>query len=275
MSAHPERIGLIAGRGNYPLIFCKEAKKAGVKHLAVIAMVDETDPSIETLADHVDWVYVGQIGRAIKALRKQQVAHAVMAGQVKPSRLFKGIRPDLKALKILWGLRERNADSIFGAIADTFTKGGVEIIDSTTFMDDYLAKPGLMGKVKPGRRLQRDIDYGKKVATEISRLDIGQTCVVKKGTVLAVEGFEGTDKCIRRGGELGHGGATVVKVAKPGHDMRFDVPCIGMRTVESMLAGGIKALAVQAGKTLFLEKEAVFAALDKAGITVVGIELEY
>ena len=270
-----ESIGLIAGRGNFPLRFCECAKKAGVKHLAVVAMHDETDPKIEELADHVDWVYVGQIKKTTKALRKQGVTQAVMAGQVKPSRLFKGLRPDWKAFKILWCLKERNADSIFGAICDAFGEGGVEILDSTTFMDEYLAPVGVMGKVKPNRRQQKEIEYGLKVAKEVSRLDIGQTVVVKKGTVLAVEGFEGTDKAIRRGGELGHGNATVVKVAKPNHDMRFDVPCIGMRTVESLKIGGIKTLAVQAGKTLFIEKKETLEALDKAKITVVGVECNW
>ncbi len=271
----PETIGLIAGRGKLPLLFCKCAKEAGVKHLAVVAMYDETDPVIEELADHVDWVHVGQIKKACKALRKQNVSQAVMAGQVKPSKLFKGIRPDWKAIKILWSLKERNADTLFSALCDAFYDEGIEIIDSTTFLDDYLAPVGVMGKIKPNKRQQADIEFGLKVAKDVSRLDIGQTVVVKKGTILAIEGFEGTDKAIRRGGELGHGNATVVKVAKPNHDMRFDVPCIGMRTVESIIAGNLKTLAVQAGKTIFVEKEKTIAALNKAKVIVIGVECDW
>ena len=275
MNNVPKTIGLIAGRGKLPLLFCKCAKEAGVKHLSVIAMYEETDPKIEELADNVDWFHVGQIKKACKALRKQGVSQAVMAGQVKPSKLFKGIRPDLKALKILWSLKEKNADTLFGALCNAFGEEGIEIIDSTTFLDDYLAPVGVMGKVKPNKRQLSEIQYGQKVAREISRLDIGQTVVVKKGTILAIEGFEGTDKAIRRGGELGHGGACVVKVAKPNHDMRFDVPCIGMRTVESIIAAKIKTLAVHAGKTLFVEKEETIKALNKAKVAVVGIECDW
>ncbi|MGL4855189.1 MAG: LpxI family protein [Lentisphaeria bacterium] len=271
----PERIGLIAGRGKMPELVCAGARAAGVKHIAVVAMHDETDPSIEKYADHVDWIYVGQIRKAAKALRKQGVSEAIMAGQVKPSRLFKGIRPDWEAVKILWKLRERNADTIFGAICAAFEKFGINFIDSTLFLGDYLVKEGVMTKCKPNRQQQLDIDYGVKVAKEISRLDIGQTVVVKKGTVLAVEGFEGTDKAIKRGGALGHGGACVVKVAKPKHDMRFDVPCIGMRTVESMVEGKIKTLAVHAGKVILIERDETLKAMDRAGICLVGIKCEW
>ncbi|MEA2013423.1 MAG: UDP-2,3-diacylglucosamine diphosphatase LpxI [Verrucomicrobiota bacterium] len=267
-----KRIGLIAGRGIYPILFAESAKKAGIEHLAVIAMHDETSDELLELADSVDWIYVGQIGKAIKYLKKHGVNEAVMAGQIKPSRLFGGIRPDLKALKLLWSLEERNAETIFSGIADEFEKAGIEILPSTTFLDEYLAEEGVIGKKKPSKKQQQDIRYGFKIAKEVSALDIGQTVVVNKGTVLAVEGFEGTDKTIERGGSLGDGKSVVVKVAKPNHDMRFDVPCIGTRTAKKIINSDISVLAVEAGKTLFLEKEKVINMLNDHKIVVFGVE---
>ena len=266
-----EKVGLIAGRGLYPQFFCEAAKKAGVAEVHVVGFHDETAPELAQYCDSLELAYVGQISKPIKLFQAQGVTKVAMCGQIKPGRLFKGLKPDLKALMLLWRTKERNAHSLFGGICDEFAKGGIEIISAVTFLDDDLAQAGVMGKVKMNRARKNDWEYGKKLAKECSRLDIGQTVVVKKGTVLAVEGFEGTDKCIRRGGALGRGGVTVVKVAKENHDMRFDVPCIGMRTVESLIEANALTLAVEIGKTLFIEKEKVLAACDKAGICVVGI----
>lgn len=272
-----DKIGLIAGRGELPLLFCRSAKAAGVKFLSVVAMYDETSSEIEKLADHVDWVYVGQIKKTIKYFQNQGVKQVVMAGQIKPSKLFKGIRPDLMAVKGLWSLRNkpRNAESIFGTVCELLSEGDIKIIDSTTFLDNYLATLGLMGKVKLNNQQTRDVAYGLSIAKEMSRLDIGQTVVVKKGSVLAVEGWEGTDKAIIRGGELGYGGAVVVKVAKENHDMRFDVPCIGLRTVESLIKGKVSVLAVEVGKTIFVEKKATIKALNRAKIAIVGVKCDW
>jgi len=249
-------------------------RQAGVPHIAVVAMHGETSPEIEDLADSVDWVYVGQLRRTIRSLKRHNAAHVIFAGQIKPGRLFKGMRPDLKTFLLLRRLRERNAETIFSAIADEFEKAGIHVLSSTTFMRDALAPEGVVGACRPGRRQMQEIEFGAHIARESSRLDIGQTVVVKRGTVLAVEGFEGTDSAIRRGGELGRGNVTVVKVAKPGHDMRFDVPCIGMRTVESLREAGARTLAVQAGKTLFIERGKVIPALDRLRIAVVGIAFD-
>ncbi len=270
--AGAEPLGLVAGRGIYPLEVCRLARRAGCPHIAVAALVDETDPTIAALADHVDWVHVGQLRRTMQCLNAQGVRRMMFAGQVRPGRLFGGFRPDFLALRLLWGLKERNAHSLFGAVADAFAARGFTVLPAVTYMDECLAAAGTLGRRRPSRSQQRDIAFGLRIAREISRLDIGQTVVVKNGTVLAVEGFEGTDQAIRRGGELGRGGVTVLKVAKPGHDLRFDVPCIGMATVESLQAAGARTLAVHAGMTLFLEKEKVLAALDAAGICVVGVE---
>ena len=267
-----EKIGLIAGRGMFPILFCQEARKAGVKQISVVGFHEDTSPEIKQYCDTFDLVYVGQLKKTIKAFKKHGIDKIAMAGQVKPGRLFKGMKPDLKTFMILATLKERNADSIFSAICNAYAKSGIEVISSVTFMEDHLSTAGVMNKVKLNKSRRKDIEFGEKIATDISRLDIGQTCVVKRGTVLSVEGFEGTDKAIKRGGELGRGGVTVVKVAKPNHDMRFDVPCIGLRTVESLKEAGAITLAVQTGKTLFIEKEKVLEECNKAKICVVGID---
>jgi DUF1009 family protein len=205
---------------------------------------------------------------------QREVSDVMFAGQIRPARLFGGIRPDFLALRLLWSLKERNAHSLFGAVADTFAQYGFHVLPAVTYLDDLLAPAGVIGRIRPTARTAHDVEFGLRIAREVARLDIGQTVVVRNGTVLAVEGFEGTDQAIRRGGELGKGGVTVVKVAKPGHDLRFDVPCIGRNTVESLRVAGALALAVQAGKTLFLEKEVVLRELDAARIAVLGIAVE-
>ena len=266
-----EKVGILAGRGLYPHLFCKSAKKAGVKSVHVVGFHEDTDPELADICESFDLVYVGQLNKIIKHFQKHSVTRIVMCGQVKPGRLFKGMKPDFRIIKMLWRIKEKNAHTLFSGLCDEFSKSGIEVISAVTFLSEYLAKPGVMGKVKMNRARKKDWEYGKKLAKDCSRLDIGQTVVVKKGTVLAVEGFEGTDKCIRRGGQLGRGGVTVVKVAKDDHDMRFDVPCVGMRTVESLIEAKALTLAVETGKTLFIEQEKVMNELNKAGICVVGI----
>ncbi len=267
----PPVIGLVAGRGRYPLLFCETARRLGVQRIVVVAMRGETDESIADLADDVQWVHVGQIGKAIKILRKADVPVCCFMGQVKPGRLFGDIRPDLRAAKLLFTLKEKNAESIFTGIGNEFAKDGITVLPATTYLEEFLAREGQMGKLKLKKGQVDDMELGWRIAKEVSRMDIGQTVVVKNGTILAVEGFEGTDKCIKRGGELGKGsGITVVKVAKPGQDMRFDVPCIGTRTVESLKTAGASALIVEAGKTLFIDMPEVLAGMDAAGIAVVG-----
>lgn len=270
----PAVLGVVAGRGIYPLELCRAARRAGVPRLAVVALRDEAAADIEALADHVDWVHVGQLRRTMRCLRDQGASDVMFVGQVRPGRLFGEVRPDFLALRLLWSLKERNAHTLFGAVADAFEKNGFHVLPAYTFLEESLAQAGVLGRVQPTRAQWRDIRFGAGIARAVSQLDIGQTVIVRNGTVLAVEGFEGTDQAIRRGGELGKGRATVVKVAKPGHDLRFDVPCIGVTTVDALAAAGVKALAVQAGKTLFLERDKVLAALNAAGIAAVGIDLD-
>jgi DUF1009 family protein len=236
-------------------------------------MYRETPLCIEQVVDDITWVYVGQLNRALRFLRGVGVESCLFAGQIRQRRLFSGLRPDWRALRVLRSLRERNAHTIFGALVQEFARDGITVLPATTFLEDHLAEVGVLGRVSPNASLMRDIDFGTRIAREVSRLEIGQTVVVRRGTVLAVEGFEGTDKAIRRGGELGHRGATVVKVAKPNHDLRFDVPCVGLRTIASCRLARVRGLAVHAGRTLIMEREKVVRACDDAGIALVGIDL--
>ncbi len=265
-----KRLGIIAGRGFYPFLVLREARKNGVDKVAVAILRGDGSDELEQEADIVERVYAGQINKTIKFFNKQGIDQIVMVGQVKPSRLFTGIRPDLRTMRMISKLKERNADTLFTGVCDEFKKSGITVLDATTYLDDHLASEGLMNKVKADKSRLEDAEYAFKVAKDVSRLDIGQSVVVKRGTILAVEGFEGTDKAIIRGGELGRGGVTACKVTKPNHDMRFDVPCIGMRTVDSLLAAKARTLVVEADKTLFIEKEKVLNELAKAKICVIG-----
>ena len=265
-------IGLVAGRGRYPLRFCEVASAVGVKVFAV-AFHGETDASIVQLVETVEWLFVGQLQKTIRFFKKTGIDKVIFAGQIKPSRLFDGLHPDLRLLLLMRRLKVRNASSIFSALAMEFFKDGIKVLPATTFLESDLAEEGILGKITPSKRQRHDIVFASHIVRESSRLNIGQTIVVKRGTVLAVEAFEGTDKAIQRGGYWGQGGVTVVKVAKKNQDMRFDVPCIGLRTVESLQDASAVALAVEARKTLFINKDLVVQALNKARIAVVGIAL--
>ena len=263
---------LLAGRGMYPFTALRAARAAGVPRIHVVGMIDEAEPALAAEADSCDWVHVGQIGKVIDSCRKRQVSQMMMIGQVKPTRLFGGIRPDLRAFKILARLKEKNAHSLFGAICDCFEEGGLSILPAHSFLDSCLATPGQLGRIALDTSRAADAAYGWQLARECARLDIGQSLVVKRGSILAVEGFEGTDRCILRGGELGRGGVTVIKVAKDGHDLRFDIPVIGLRTVDSLAAAKARSLILQAGLTLFIDRVRVLSALDELGICVYGVD---
>ena len=253
-----ETIGLIAGSQTLPLLFAKQARGMGVKQLIAVAFEGETDPDIASLVDHVTWVKVGQLSKMISALKDGGITQCVMLGQIAPKRLF-DIRPDLRAMAVLLRLKEKNAHTIFGAIADELKKDGIDLIEAIPWLRPLMPGVGFRIGVSPSAEQKEDIRFGFGIAKEISRLEIGQSVVVKNGAVLAVEGFEGTDKCITRGGELAgkEGGAVAVKVAKEKHDMRFDIPCIGPQTVATCAAARIAVLAVEAGRTLVLDQELV------------------
>ena len=262
-------LGIIAGNGVYPRLLAEGARRAGVKRLVAAAFTDETDPILEQHVDVLEWMRVGQLGRLLKFLRRQDIHHAIMAGQIAPKNLF-DLRPDLKAVMLLGKLKQRNAESIFAAIAHELAKIEVDLLPATTFLKDSIAKLGLIAGPKLSSREEYDIELGWNIAKEISRLDIGQTVIVKNGTIIAVEALEGTNETIRRGGALAREGAVMVKVAKSNQDMRFDVPIIGVETIRVAREAGLRVIAVEAGKTLFLQRDAIANLAGAASISIVG-----
>jgi UDP-2,3-diacylglucosamine hydrolase len=254
--ATPEILGIIAGNGVYPRLLAEAARKARVKKIVAAAFGGETDPVLAEHVDLIEWMRVGQLNRLLKFFNQNKVHHAIMAGQIAPKNLF-DLRPDLKALMLLGKLKQRNAESIFAAIADELAKVDVDLLPATTFLEDSVATAGLIAGTKLSRQEEDDIGFGWKIAKEIARLDIGQTVIVKNGTVVAVEALEGTNEAIRRGGALAREGAVMVKVAKPNQDMRFDAPVIGVETIRVAAEAKLRVIAVEAGKTLLLERKAI------------------
>ena len=265
-------LGIVAGSGSYPLLLAQAARRAGVGRLVVAAFENETDPALAELADETGWMRVGQLGRLLSFFQKQGVTRAIMAGQIAPKNLF-DLRPDLKALLLLGTLKERNAESLFGAVADALAKVGVTLLPATTYLEDHLAAAGHLAGPVPGKRTLGDVEFALRTAKATSALDIGQAVVVRHGTVLAVEAFEGTDAAIRRGGALAgkKGGATLGKVSKPNQDLRFDVPVIGPRTLQTAGEARLAAIGVEAGKTLLLEREEIVRLANLHGVSVVGV----
>jgi DUF1009 family protein len=265
-------VALIAGQGLYPKLMAAEIRNAGAP-LRLVAFEEETPAELIDSVAEGDrrLLKVGQLGHMLRALRDFGAGYAVMAGQITPRRLFSGLHPDLKAATLLLSLRRRNAETIFGAIAREIENIGVNLIDARAFLDAHLATAGCM----TGGRFSVEPDYvshGVQIARESARLDIGQGCVVREGTVLAVEAFEGTDEMIRRAGSFRTKGALFVKTVKPGQDWRFDVPCFGHRTLETMREAGIRAAALEAGRVLILDKPAVLKQAKAWDIDLLGFE---
>ncbi|MBV9215396.1 MAG: UDP-2,3-diacylglucosamine diphosphatase LpxI [Acidobacteria bacterium] len=260
--------GLIAGNGKFPFLVIEGARKQGVP-LAVVAIREETDPSIESVADTVAWFSIGQLGKLLLHCHQLGIKKAMMAGHVKHTQLFSGI-PDLRMVKLLWSLPRRNTDALIGGIADEMAKEGIELIDSTFFLKENLAPEGVLTRRKPSRTEAENIEFGLRLANEIARLDIGQTICVGARACVAVEAMEGTDATIRRAGDMARGSITVVKVAKPNQDMRFDVPVIGLSTVETMIEAGATCLSITAGKTLIFDREEMLNLANNNKIAIVG-----
>lgn len=269
----PANLAIIAGNGIYPLLMARAARAAGVNRLVAAAFQNETDPALAGAVDAIEWMRVGQLGKLLAFLENSGVSHAVMSGQIHPKNLF-DLRPDVRALMLLAKLGERNAETIFGAIADEIGKVGVQLLPATVFMDEYLAPPGLIAGPKLSRREMEDVAYGFRLAKEVSRLNIGQTVVVKAGTVLAVEAFEGTNATMQRGGELGRKDAVMVKVSKPNQDFRFDVPVIGPITLETARMARIRVLGVEACRTLLLERRRLLTLADEHRISIYGVHVD-
>jgi len=270
--ASPNRYGLIAGNGRFPFLVLEAARSQGID-MVVAAIKEETSPDIERQARTVHWLSLGQLGKLIKTFKSEGVTKAIMAGQVKHKQIFSGILPDLKMMQVLASLATRNTDSLIGAVARVLEDEGIHLIESTLFLEPLLPRPGVLTKRPPSEDEQKDLEYGYKLARELGRLDVGQTVVVADAACVAVEAMEGTDAVIQRAASLANGRALrVVKLAKPNQDLRFDVPVIGIPTVEVLRRSGATAMAIEAGKTLMIDRDELLREADAAAITIVARE---
>ena len=260
--------GLIAGNGRFPFLVLEAARSQGID-MAVIALREEASPELEQVAKRLHWVSLGELSRALELMHQEGVTQAVMAGQVKHNKIFSAIRPDWKLAKLLFALPRKNTDSLIGAVARVLEDEGIHLVDSTAFLRPLVPEPGVLTRRAPDDRERADIAYGREIAQQIAGLDLGQTVVVREQACVAVEAMEGTDETIERAARLAAGaGLVAIKVAKPRQDMRFDVPVIGLATVETMKKGHVTALAIDAGRTLILDRAKVMEAANAAGIAI-------
>ena len=270
--ASPSKYGLIAGNGRFPFLVLEAARCQGIE-MVVAAIKEETSPEIERQARTVHWLSLGQLGKLIKTFKAEGVNKAIMAGQVKHKQIFSGILPDLKMMQVLASLATRNTDSLIGAVARVLEDEGIHLVESTSFLEPLLPLPGVLTKRAPMEDEQKDLDYGYSLARELGRLDVGQTVVVADVACIAVEAMEGTDAVIERAAGLANGRPLrVVKLAKPGQDLRFDVPVIGIPTVDVMKRSGVTAMMIEARKTLMIDRDELLREADAAGITIVARE---
>jgi DUF1009 family protein len=265
-------LGLIAGNGSFPLLLAEEAQRRGDTVIAV-ALKEEADPSIAKHANELTWLSIGQLGKTIAFLKDHGVTEAIMAGQVKHTQLFRNILPDLRAAKLLTKVINKKAESLLSTVIHEFEEEGIHFLPSTTYLEHWICGKGILTKRHLSAAEEADIDFGIPLAREMAAHDIGQTIVVKDKTVVAVEAMEGTDACIRRAGEIAGKGCVVIKVARPGQDLRFDIPVVGSKTLESLHAAGAKVLALEAGKTLLLNKDNLLKEANAIGLTLTGISL--
>jgi DUF1009 family protein len=280
MPANPKKLGLIAGNGKFPLLVLDAARAAGYE-VVVAAIKEEASPEIENRsAVSVHWLSLGELSKLIETFQCEGVSRAIMAGQVKHKQIFSAIRPDWRLAKLLLSLTTRNTDSLLGAVAKVLAEEGIMLENSTSLLEPLLVKSGVLTRRAPAEQERKNIEYGRAVARQVAQHDIGQTVVIAESACVAVEAMEGTDATIERAGEIMrslHGDAstlsralTVVKIAKPNQDMRFDVPVIGVKTIEVMQAAGASCLALDAGKCLFLDGDKIMDAANAAGIAVVA-----
>ncbi|HEV7472772.1 MAG TPA: UDP-2,3-diacylglucosamine diphosphatase LpxI [Pyrinomonadaceae bacterium] len=275
--------GLIAGNGRFPFMVIEGARRSGVS-LSVAAIREETDPAIEQEVERLTWVGIGQLGKMIRFFKNEGVEQAIMAGQVKHVQIFSRAVPDARMLKLLLKLPRRNTSSLIGGIAAELAAEGIDLIDSTYFLQDYLPAVGNLTHRKPNAAELADIQYGLEIARQMATLDLGQTIVVRGKACVAIEAMEGTDATVERAGEIMRGGKesrkrlkltsgslTVLKLSKPDQDMRFDVPVVGVPTIETMIAAGATCLCISAGKTLMFDREQMLALADKKKIAIVAV----
>ena len=267
------RIGLIAGNGRFPFLVLEAARSQG-HDVTVIATKEEAFPELSDAAKRhgadIHWVSIGHLGKCINVLKAAGVTQAVMAGQVKHTKIFSGLVPDWEMAKLLAKLISRNTDGLIGAIANALKDNGIELMNSTALIQPLLAKPGTLTARNPTDEEQKDLEFGYRIADQIAALDVGQTIAVKHRAVVAVEAMEGTDEVIARAGHLAGPGVCIIKVAKPKQDMRFDVPVVGFATMQAMRVAGASLLSIDAGKTLLLDQDAVRASANEANIAIVG-----
>jgi DUF1009 family protein len=269
----PKKIGLIAGKGKFPLLFAQAAQRRGLEVVAV-AHRGETDPALEPLSHQCQWISVGQLGKLIRVFKQAGVTQAVMAGGVSRGRLFRDFRPDFRALNLVRRVGAGHDDRLLRGLAAELEKEGITIVSPLLYLEDMLAQPGRLSRRQPTSEELQDIDYGFTIAKELGRLDLGQCVVVRRQVVTALEAIEGTDDTIRRGGRLAGPGAVVVKVCKPGQDLRFDLPAVGQGTIAAMREVEASVLAVEAGKTLIFDRDDMLALADKASIAFWGVARE-
>jgi DUF1009 family protein len=270
--ASSSKYGLIAGNGKFPFLVLEAARSQGIE-MVVAAIKEETFPEIEQHAERVHWMSLGQLGKLIKTFKSEGVSRAIMAGQVKHKQIFSSIVPDLKMIQLLASLATKNTDSLIGGVAKMLENEGIHLIDSTSFLRPLLPEPGVLTRRSPTEDEKHDLDYGYKIARELGRLDLGQSVAICDGACVALEAMEGTDAIIERAASLVGGRMLrIVKLAKPNQDLRFDVPVIGRATVQLMARLKVSALAIEARKTLMIDREDVIRDADAADITIVAVE---
>jgi hypothetical protein len=266
-----ERIGLIAGNGQFPVMFAQAARSQG-KEVVAIAVHEETTPELANYVHKIHWIGVGNLREFLQLVKQERLKKMVMAGQIRPMHIFNAkVAMDENLKRFLKKVKDKRANSLLGEIARMLNRMGVKLLDSTTFLKDHLVRRGNLTRRAPTKTQWEDIHFGRKIAKRISGLDIGQTVVVKDKAILAIEAIEGTDETIKRGGGLVRSGAVVIKVSKPHQDMRFDIPLVGPGTIESLVSVSCAVLAMEAGKTLFVDKVKCLELAERNNICLVGI----
>jgi DUF1009 family protein len=263
-----EKLGLIAGSGQFPILFSKNAVKKGFR-VYTAAYVNEADPTLIQWSEKIQWLHLGQVKRLIRYFKQNNIKRAVMLGAIRKTRLFTDVKPDMKAISIMAGMRHTHDDAIMRAFADSLEKEGIKIEASTFLLPELLATKGVWTNRRPSRSEKKDIALGYSIAREIGRLGIGQSVVVGGGSILAVEAIDGTDATIKRGGQLGKGEAVLVKICKPTQDFRFDVPAVGVQTIDTMSQYDVRALSIESGRTVVFDRLEMVHAANKNDISIV------
>jgi DUF1009 family protein len=270
-AGEPRKVGLIAGGGQFPILFSRKARIKGIS-VFTVAHIREADPELEKYAEAIEWVHIGQLKKILKFFKSHGIGEAVMMGTIRKTRIFSDVRPDLKAISLVAATRHTHDDGLLSAFAGWLETEGIRVRPSTFLLPELIAQEGCWTRRKPGRLEMEDVALGWKIAKEVGRLDVGQCVVVARGSVTAVEAIEGTDETIRRGARLAREKAVVVKVCKPDQDTRFDVPAVGLQTVKTMTEAGARVLAIEAGKAVVFDREEMIALADREKISIIALK---